>query len=149
MFDKTLDAAIGKREMLSDQFEELSEQLETTKAKLIEESIGQIGAAGEQERKRLAKIVDSQIALIREKVETTRESAEEMVDEFTSLPASMQHILKALAENPTGLNVREIYDLIHERVPFARAMVVRRLTDLKRRGLIERKDDKYFPVRRA
>src|SRR5260370_40494138 len=79
LFDKTLDAAIGKREILSDQFEELNEQLEKTKAKIIEESIGQIGAAGEQERKRLSKLVDHQISLIRQKVETTRESAEGMV----------------------------------------------------------------------
>jgi len=36
--------------MLSEQFEEINEQLEQTKGKLIEESVGQIGAAREQEK---------------------------------------------------------------------------------------------------
>ena len=48
MFDKTLDAAIGKKEVLSENFEDLTEQLEKTKSKIIEEAINQVGAAGEQ-----------------------------------------------------------------------------------------------------
>ena len=51
MFDKTLDAALGKRELMSANFEELNEQLEETKKRIIEESIKEIGTAGEQERK--------------------------------------------------------------------------------------------------
>src|SRR5436190_10499627 len=109
MFDKTLDAAIGKREILSDRFEELNEQLEKTKAKLIEESIGQIGAAGEQERNRLTSIVDNQIALIREKVETTRESAEEMIQPVRSYWDGGIPVLRSLIEaGPDGLTLREL-----------------------------------------
>jgi hypothetical protein len=111
MFDKTLDAAIGKREILSEQFEELNEQLEKTKAKLIEESIGQIGAAGEEERKRLSKVVDGQITLIREKVETARESAEEMVQPKARLADLIieEAVLAILAANREGLTFEEIY----------------------------------------
>jgi uncharacterized protein YicC (UPF0701 family) len=76
MFDKTLDAAIGRREVIYENFEELSQQLERTKSNIIDEALKQIGAVGEQERKRLTQLVNGQIELVREKVETTRESAE-------------------------------------------------------------------------
>jgi peptidoglycan hydrolase CwlO-like protein len=46
MFDKTLDAAIGKREALAGTFKELTEQLESAKSRIIEESLSQIDAAG-------------------------------------------------------------------------------------------------------
>lgn len=145
MFDKTLDAAIGKREILSDQFEELNEQLEKTKAKLIEESIGQIGAAGEEERKRLALIVDSQIALIQRKIDTTRESAQEMVQPETLSPV-MSNILELLAQNPEGLTVRDIrakmpLSVLHLARP---SMFSRRLRDLTNLGYVRVDHDRYF-----
>jgi hypothetical protein len=80
--------------------------LEKTKAKLIEESIGQIGVAGEQERKRLTKIVDRQIALIQEKVQTTRESAQEMVQP-EALSLLRKQILTILIDWPDGLTAEE------------------------------------------
>jgi predicted transcriptional regulator len=141
IFDKTLDAAIGKKEILSDKFEELNEQLERTKTKLIEESIGQIGAAGEQERKRLSKIVDDQIGLIREKIETTRESAEGMVQlDVSQLSPNLRHILFKLADQPDGLTLTEIA----QSTPFTPTLVNRRLRELMNLGFVERKDSKYF-----
>lgn len=146
MFDKTLDAAIGKREILSVQFEELNEQLEKTKAKLIEESIGQIGAAGEQERKRLSTIVDNQIALIREKVETTRESAQEMVDqEFTAVAPLTLAILAVTWKNPKGLTSQEIRQRLSRlRDEPSLSTMSRRLKDLMNTGQIILKDGRYF-----
>jgi uncharacterized protein YicC (UPF0701 family) len=146
MFDKTLDAAIGKREILSNQFEEVNEQLEKTKAKLIEESIEQIGAAGEQEQKRLSSIVDKQIALIRQKVETVRESAEEMVQpepHAISLQAAIQSVLD---EHPEGLT----FDEISQNLPVVQrflsppAEINRRLRELVVTGHLERRDSKYY-----
>lgn len=140
MFDKTLDAAIGKREILAGQFAELNEQVETTKRKLIEETIGQIGAAGEQERQRLSKIVDNQMALIREKVETTRESAEVMVQR-ESLPPLLDLVLRVLEANPRGLTEPEIA----ERAPsLSRLGLLRRLRSLAELGLVERQGEKYY-----
>jgi hypothetical protein len=78
MFERTLEAAIGGRNELSKNFEELNEQLEKAQARIIEESVKQVGAAGEKERTRLGKIVDSQLNVIRAKIETTRESAREV-----------------------------------------------------------------------
>lgn len=142
MFDKTLDAAIGKREILSDQFEELNEQLERTKAKLIEESIGQIGAAGEQEQRRLSKIVDNQIALIREKIETTRESAQEMVEaQPFPLPPSLKKMLDNVSSAANGVTVNELAELQPQISPNGVRM---RLHELRKRGLVERIEDKYF-----
>jgi hypothetical protein len=78
MFDKTLDAAIGKREALAGTFKELTEQLESAKSRIIEESLSQIDAAGEQERKRLAQVVDNEIKLLQDKVKTTEESVQDL-----------------------------------------------------------------------
>ena len=146
MFDKTLDAAIGKREILSDQFEELNEQLEKTKAKLIEESIGQIGAAGEHERKRLAQLVDTQMAVIREKIETTRESAQEIV-QLENLSPIMNQILAVLASYPNGVTAREAYKKIaaSPRFPvFSSSTISRRLRELEDKGYVHSDGDKYF-----
>lgn len=144
MFDKTLDAAIGKREMLSFNFEELSEQLEKTKAKLIEESIGQIGAAGEQERKRLAQIVDSQLSLIREKLETTRESAEKIVDTPAQpLSFSSRIILRLLLGSESdGMTAQEIA----AKTAFSEKGIRRKLSELQEEGYVEAKDGRYIAL---
>jgi hypothetical protein len=145
MFGRTLDAAIGKREMLSNNFEEINEQLEKTKAKLIEESIGQIGVAGEQERKRLAQIVDSQMAMIREKVENTRESAEKFVKtipsplDMFSLGPSSKTILEALIDVPGGLTAKELA----EKTGIDEEYLRRRLWELKKRKFVELEEGKY------
>jgi|SRR5215213_873653 len=114
MFDKTLEAAIGKREALSESFAELSEQLEATKSKIIEESLAQIGAAGEQERTRLEKVVDRQIELLRQKVETTRESAEDITHEYNKfrLSRSESRIAAAFKNNNEELTLDEIADRV-------------------------------------
>src|SRR5258705_12461948 len=68
MFQQTLDAAIGKRELLSANFANLKIELEETKAKIVEESMAEIGAAGEQERQRISAVVDRQMEGLRQKV---------------------------------------------------------------------------------
>lgn len=110
MFDKTLDAAIGKGALVSENFAELSEQLEQTKTKIIDEALKQIGDAGEQERKRLSQVVNSQIDLVRQKVETTRESAEELISRFPRIPVQSMsgRILKTLLPHGNGLTNSEI-----------------------------------------
>jgi len=145
MFDKTLDAAIGKREILADQFEELNEQLESTKKKLIEESIGQIGAAGEQERKRLSGIVDRQMALIREKVESTRESAQEILDPriIKDLNPITAKILSEIAKHPEGITLGELSE-IEFGAKYRLRSIDRAAHELMVLGLIERRSRKLF-----
>ncbi|MDQ1591705.1 MAG: hypothetical protein QOG71_2332 [Pyrinomonadaceae bacterium] len=120
MFDKTLDAAIGKRMIVSENFEELSAQIEQTKNKLIEETVGQIGAAGEAERKRLSEIVDSQINLIQEKVDNARDSAV-TTEPIPALPLSFLHysILSSMGgrNKHRGVTFRQIVDHVKETYP--------------------------------
>jgi hypothetical protein len=81
MFERTLDAAIGKKELFNESFAELNDQLEKTRTRIIEETLQQIGAAGEQERKRFAELVDNQLEAVRRKVESTQESVETLASE--------------------------------------------------------------------
>ena len=85
MFERTLDAAIGKRSELSQNFEEINQQLEEAKSKLIQEAAQQIGAIGENESNRLTQIVNGQMQLIREKVELTKESLENLSSSIMSV----------------------------------------------------------------
>jgi len=142
MFDKTLDAAIGKKAILTENFEELSEQLENTKIKIIEESIKQIGAAGEQERKRVTNLVDAQIDLLRRKIEATRESAEQVAQEITAsaLPSRYLAILKELADSKKGLTLDEISERVNIKSTLART----RLNKLYIGGYIGEKEGTYF-----
>ncbi len=78
MFDKTLEAAIGRKQ-LDQNFEEVNEQLEETAKKIVESALGQIGDAGEAQRKRLEEMIEAQLEALRGQIERTRESAEELV----------------------------------------------------------------------
>ena len=79
MFDKTLDAALGRSDLKS-HFEALNEQLENTADAIVNSAVKQIGTAGEEEKQRLSSVVNEQIGLIRERVQETRESAEQFAE---------------------------------------------------------------------
>jgi hypothetical protein len=140
MFDKTLDAAIGKRVVLAESFSELNEQLEQTKEKIIEESLRQIGDASEKERKRLSEVVNKQIELIRQKVETTRESAEEIAENNLKLNRDSVggRVLRILPIKGEGLT----FDEVNERSGLNEQFTKIALDVLHRNGIIERVDSK-------
>ena len=100
MFDKTLDAALGKREALNNNFEELETQLSNAKEALLVEMRGQIGQLGEQQQIRIKNTVEEQIRILKEKVESTRESAEEITSKHLAptrhMPILQYNILAAL-----------------------------------------------------
>jgi hypothetical protein len=88
MFDKTLEAAIGRRYELSESFKELNEQLEKAKVKIIDEAVKQVGDASEKERTRLLEqMVNSQLELIRAKVDMTKESLKDVALTFLDDPS--------------------------------------------------------------
>lgn len=151
MFDKTLDAAIGKREILADQFEELNEQLEKTKTKLIEESIGRIGAAGEQERARLTSLVDDQISLIREKVKTTQESAKQVVrGENDVVKETLLRTFYTVVSSTDGIAVTALYDKLGIAPKSTLAVLVSNyLKDMESDGRFTFRDGKWFAMRPA
>lgn len=148
MFDKTLDAAIGKREALSETFEGITGQLEEAKSKIIEEAIKQIGTIGEQERAHLAALVDGQMELIRERIETTRASVEEIAEEIghgDSLPRRLLNyskILSPLADAKEGLTLQEIV----KRSGISRSRLYYRLQMLLAWGYIENRDGRYYNI---
>ena len=146
MFGKTLDAAIGKREVLSANFEELTGQLETAKNKIIEESIKQIGTVSEQEHKRLSELVDKQIDLIREKVESTRESAEEISQViYRSMTVRQYLLLSKLNENEEGFTVEQLVEKMNQPIE----NIKRLLSELMGRGCIGLGRSKYHILSRG
>ena len=105
MFDKTLDALIGRSD-LKRNFEGIDEQLKSTA-----DAIRQISTAGEDERNRLASVVNEQMGLIRERVQETRES----VEQFAELKLPNQavsylanEILAVLSSSKHPLSIQEI-----------------------------------------
>jgi len=116
MFDKTLDAAIGRKDELNEDFEALNVQLESTAAVIVEEAQKEIGNIGHSERQKLIEVVNQQIELIREKVEETRESAEEAAESpYQFLPQSQfqAKILSELAESGRPLTLDELSNRVN------------------------------------
>lgn len=141
MFDKTLDAAIGKRYELSIGFEDLEKQLSDAKEALLGEVREQIGEAGEQQQLRIKQTVEEQIRLLREKVEVTRESAEEIADR-SFVPAhgiaqsklailrTLNSVGDQLSTSDLGQHIRLINPAWHTRT------LARRLRELMMTGFI-------------
>jgi uncharacterized tellurite resistance protein B-like protein len=106
-----LNTLIGHKE-LSGNFQSLTKQLEVAKQQIVTEAVKQVGAAGESERRKLANIVGQQIDLVKEKVESTRESAEELTLEavFGLFPRSelQAKILSVLIGKKELISVQDI-----------------------------------------
>jgi hypothetical protein len=113
IFDKTLDAAIGKREAVSESFAQLNEQLEASKTKIIDESLSQIGAAGEQERLMIKEFVANEIEQVQQKVESTRESVEEVAFKDIDKNTFMRINSIVTWEPNRWLSVKEIASRAH------------------------------------
>jgi hypothetical protein len=92
-----LNTLIGSKE-LSVSFDGLTKQLEVAKQRIVAEAVKEVGAAGETERKKFAGIVDRQIDLIKEKVETTKESADELT--FEAVMGMMPHSARTAHATP-------------------------------------------------
>jgi DNA-binding transcriptional ArsR family regulator len=131
MFERTLDAAISRRELVVDSFAELHEDLERTRKGIVEESIKQIGAASEQERARFTQIVDEQIEGLRKTVETTQESVESLASDELQIPTSslMRVVVSLLAKEEGELSATEIAERLKKDY-LSVIDALRKLTDL-------------------
>jgi TATA-binding protein-associated factor Taf7 len=151
MFDKTLDAAIGKRELLSENFEQINEKLEEAQAKVVEESIKKIGAAGEQERNRLAKNVEGYFADLRKTINKTQESAKEAVAPIFSgtLIDAQEKVLSAINRSQqSGTSEKEIISRLD--VTGISLFTIKFIIELLRlKGQITEKKGRYFPVNKS
>jgi len=86
--DNFLRILAGKRE-LSLEFESVVRQLESSRDKIVNEALLQLGEKGNAERSKLADAIGEQIRLVRDKVEATRESADELVLDYH--PVGLTH----------------------------------------------------------
>lgn len=89
LFDRTLTAALDRKAVVSENIEDLEAQLNEARTTL-DEAIGQIGEAGADQRVRIKKAVDEQLALIQGQLETTKGSVEDLTQRaLTSNEISM------------------------------------------------------------
>lgn len=110
ILDKTLDAFIG----LKRNFEGIDEQLESTADAIVTSALQQIGTAGDEERKRLSDVVNEQMGLIRDRVEETRESAEQFAGLQTAnhpIVSIKKEVLAAIHSSKHPLTLEEIVGL--------------------------------------
>ena len=145
MFDKTLDAAIGRREELESSFEEINKQLEKAATEIVSSAQKKIGAAGEDERKRLAAVVEKQMQLLRVRVEETRESAAEIAERPINVfprSALQSRILSYLLASTKPLSRPEITEAVKMSDAAAGVSLMR----LLQAGLVKRAkvDDKWM-----
>ncbi len=139
IFDKTLDAALGRRYELATTFEDLERQLSQTKEALLAEVRGEIGHLGDQEQKRIERTVEAHIKVIRDQVNSTKESAEEIASkpEPNAISSSMIGILSVLLIRGVPLTVDEIkqnFELEYPWLPSSN--LARRLRELMHHGYV-------------
>ena len=132
MFDKTLDAAIGRA---TEDFEALDEQLEDTTEAIIESAVEQVGEAGRKEREKLESVVGDQMRKLRERIDETRESAEEVIEATGhQLPQSrlQVEIIAHLYKNKSA----SIADLA-ENISMSESATTRAIERLQSRNLLQ------------
>lgn len=148
MFSKILDAAIGKKNQMSEEFERLNEQIDKTAKEIIDNAVKQIGAAGENEREGIRKLVQEHMQPLREKIDTTRATA-------TSLALSEIGIEKLQALTPRQeLILRFIFDYkkpisgyeLAKKLEIPIMGMVSSLVSLKSQGYIEELKDNEFII---
>ena len=100
----------GKDE-LALSFDELTEQLEMAKGKIIQEVSREVGVAGAKEKEELVSLISKQLEVIKARVETARESAEDLtLPSLDKLPhSSLQAaILAFLSVSPGEVSLQQI-----------------------------------------
>lgn len=129
---------LGGVRQLSGDLTEVQNQLEAIKTQIIDETVKQIGVAGESQVARLSQIVDSRIESVKERVETTRESAKGIVDHLVPFPTSEAElrILRLF-----GGNVEQTLDNLVKETGMTNRQVIHVMNRLVGYGVIESKND--------
>lgn len=135
IFGRTLDAAIGRKELLSESFARLDAGLEKMGDNIVTATLNQIGAgAGDQQRQLIAEVVGNEIEEFREKVATTQQSAESLAADSLQIGSSstMASIFSLLRNEGGELTASEIA----ERLNTGYLPVVDSLRRLSEQGLV-------------
>ncbi|PKR81355.1 hypothetical protein CW751_04680 [Brumimicrobium salinarum] len=138
MFDKTLDAAIknNKGVLVSQDFDDISDQLENVKDNLIKNISNEISSIGTEEKNQMKQLFEEQFRIITDQVNISQENTEDLFQqsENESLPVTQFQlkILNGLRNSEEKLTVSEISDKLGVSVP----VVSRDLIRLKRKRLV-------------
>lgn len=138
MFDKTLDAAIknNKGVLVSQDFDDISDQLENVKGNLIKKISDEISSIGAEEKSQMKQLFEEQFRIITDQVNISQENTEDLFQqsENESLPVTQFQlkILNTLRNSEDKLTVSEISEKVGVSVP----VVSRDLIRLKRKRLI-------------
>lgn len=138
MFNKTLDAAIGKQNQMSEEFERIHEQLDKTTKEIIDNAVIQIGTAGEKEREGIKKLVQEHMQPLREKIDTTMATAATMafpeidIEKLQELTPREEVLLRFIFDHKEPITSYEL----SEKFNIHRYGIVRALQSLKSRGYV-------------
>jgi len=129
---------VAGRNRLSMEFADVMAQLEESKAKIVDDALNELGERGESERQRLVDAVERQIQAIRNILDSTRESTEELVDDFlprylTRSDLQARIIAYLVRERQHGAHM--IGDIANA-VGMSRAATEKALERLQKNGLI-------------
>jgi hypothetical protein len=106
-----LNTLLGQKELLVD-IDNINTQLEESRNRIVEEAIAQIGSLGETERRQLSHSINEQMALIRDRLETTRDTVEELTADalYSKMPRSdlQAKILSYTTNCPDGTDIEDI-----------------------------------------
>jgi len=141
MFDKTLDAALNRSNQMSESFEEINTQMEQTSASIVEAALKEIGTASKKEKEKIKQIVDEQMNLVKERLQSTREEAESMAySAIDYMPRSnfQAQILSHLLGAKNWVSLSDLSTVVNTNT-ITTEKAVDRLVD---RGIIEIKKDK-------
>lgn len=147
MFDKTLDAAIknNKGVMVSQDFDDISDQIESVKSNLIQKVSEEISSIGSDEKNQIKKFLDEQFSIIADQVNISQENTEDLIQqtESESFPVTQFQlkILNTLRNTDGNLSASEISEKLAVSIP----VITRDLIRLKRKRLINSTNEGTVP----
>mgnify|MGYP001150274251 CR=1 FL=1 len=130
MFDKTLDAALGKHNEFTSRFADIENQLGEAKSTLLGEAYGQIGEGETQLTEDFKTAVEHQLKQLEKKVESARESIEE---------AERMRLMSIMSGFSRPASKQEIWDIAQHKYPEVTLYIIEKLLlVLCEEGFVER-----------
>lgn len=151
MFEKTLDAAISKSTQLDTTFDQLNDQLVSTKQNILDATSNELGRLGKEEQNKLMAVVEKQLRSIEEKVMDTKISAESIAigdaQIYLTMSELQANIVEVLFNSPEELTSAQLSENINKPL----IDIKRSIEKLVRRGTINvrfTKNHRYYSVKR-
>jgi DNA-binding MarR family transcriptional regulator len=124
---------LGGVRQLSGDLSEVQKQLDGATAKIVEDVVAHIGTANQEQIAQLSKLVDNRIDVVKSQIEKTKESAKDIIDQYSDLLTSQHlHVLDVLRDKDE-LSFVEIYE--QARIP--NSYLRHALQELTSMGIVE------------